>query len=186
MVLNAYGSAVLGSEMDFPIWARQHKMKNPVEKGHVSEAVGETKKYDELIANGYTVTVDPFTSRWGDGRETRMYTYVKREGGPEAEEKYKINQFLYQYIYIANTVGIDLANHWVESLNDGYHKEEYIRAINNKPKLAYCQLKNEKGQCKMNCPYFNCGCKITEVQELASQTIIDTYEPVKRGRKRGF
>ena len=33
MVLNAYGSAVLKSELDFPIWASvKHGIENPVKK----------------------------------------------------------------------------------------------------------------------------------------------------------
>lgn len=63
MMLNAYGSAILKSEMDFPIWASvKYNIKNPVKRGFDSEPEDETKVYDKLIAEGYTVKVSPLPS----------------------------------------------------------------------------------------------------------------------------
>ena len=52
MVLNAYDSAILKSQMDFSIWAMKKGIKNPVEKKIESEKEGETAKYNKLIKEG--------------------------------------------------------------------------------------------------------------------------------------
>ena len=57
MVLNAYDSAILKSQMDFSIWAMKKGIKNPVEKKIESEKEGETAKYNKLIKEGFEVTV---------------------------------------------------------------------------------------------------------------------------------
>ena len=185
MVLNAYGSAILKSEMDFPIWASvKHGIKNPVERGRDSEPEGKTKIYDELIAKGYTVHVSPFIFSFGNEPHKKIYEYEKRTGGPEAEEEYKVMQFLYQYIYIANTIGIEYCDKWIQSLKeDIYRQKQYERAIRNKPKLAYCHLKSSGGQCKIDCPFWNGGCHISAAEEQASAALIEKYEPLKRRRK---
>lgn len=185
MMLNAYGSAVLRSELDFPIWASvKHGIENPVKRGTDSEPEGETKVYDELIAKGYKVHVSPFTFSFGDEPGKKMYEYVKRTGGPEAEEEYKVMEFLYQYIYIANTVGIEYCDKWMKSLEkDTYRQEQYERAVKNKPKLSYCHLKSSGGQCRMDCPFWNCGCCMSDAEERASAELLEKYEPLKRRRK---
>lgn len=184
MILNAYGSAILKSEMDFPIWASvKYNIENPVKRGTESEREGETKKYDELVAKGYTVHVSPFTHSFGNEPPIKMYNYIKKTGGPKAEEEYQIMRFLYQYIYIANTVGIEYCDKWIKSLEeDKYRQEQYERAIKNKPKLAYCHLKSSGGQCRIDCPFWNCGCQISSEDERASAALIEKYEPLKRRR----
>lgn len=186
MMLNAYGSAVLRSEMDFPIWASvKHGVENPVKRGTESEREGETKKYDELVAKGYTVRVSPFTHSFGDEPPMKMYNYIKRTGGPEAEEEYKVMQFLYQYIYIANTIGIEYCDKWMKHLEgDTYRQEQYERAVKNKPKLAYCHLKSSGGQCRIDCPFWNGGCRMSDAEEQASAALIEKYEPLKRREER--
>lgn len=112
-----------------------------------------------------------------------MYNYIKRTGGPEAEEEYKIMAFLYQYIYIANTIGIEYCDKWINSLKeDRYKQKQYERAIKNKPKLAYCHLKSSGGQCRIDCPFWNRGCQISSEDEQASAALIEKYKPLKRRR----
>lgn len=186
MILNAYGSAVLRSEMDFPIWASvKHGVENPVKRKTAEEPEGETKIYDKLIADGYTIHVSPFTFSFGNEPSKKMYECVKRTGGPEAEEEYKVMQFLYQYIYIANSIGIEYCDKWMKSLEeDTYRQEQYERAVRNKPKFAYCHLKSSEGQCRIDCPFWNGGCRITDAEEQASAALMEKYEPLKRREER--
>lgn len=173
MVLNAYGSAILKSEMDFSIWAMKKGIKNPVEKKIESEKEGETAKYNKLIEEGFEVHVSPFIHSFNGESSKKLYDCIKREGGPEAEENYKIKRFLYQFIYIANVIGIEYAEKWINSYKeDKYRQEEYARMVKNKPKLAYCHLKSSNGQCRIDCPFWNGGCQISVAEEQQSRDLL--------------
>ena len=78
MVLNAYGSAILKSEMDFSIWAMKKGIKNPVEKKIESEKEGETAKYNKLIEEGFEVHVSPFIHSF-NGEPSKNSTIVSKE-----------------------------------------------------------------------------------------------------------
>lgn len=183
MVLNAYGSAILKSEMDFSIWAMKKGIKNPVKKKIESEKEGETAKYNKLIEEGFEVHVSPFIHRFNGEPSKKLYDCIKREGGPEAEENYKIKRFLYQFIYIANVIGIEYAEKWINSYKeDKYRQEEYARMVKNKPKLAYCHLKSSNGQCRIDCPFWNGGCQISVAEEQQSRDLLEEYKPLERRR----
>ena len=54
--------------------------------------------------------------------------------------------------------------------------------VKNKPKLAYCHLKNSNGQCRIDCPFWNGGCQISVAEEQQSRDLLEEYKPLELRR----
>lgn len=157
MILDNYSSAVLKSDLDYPVWARKNNIvivKNT--PGFAHEPKDEHTIYDKLIAQGYEVKESLFSFK---DKNERTYIYKKKYTEQEKKEYY-LHEMYFRYIYIADWMkNIGYAEAWLE----GFLKEEKLKnykdfLIENKPRLPHCVF--NKGQCNCTCPWFEARCTL--------------------------